>query len=115
MDTTTTRPGLGEVAEDAQHALDLHVVEVGGRLVGQEQGRVVGQRPGDGDPLLLAARQVAGPVAQALAEADPLEQRHGLGPGVGPADARGAQRHHDVLDGVEAGDEVEGLEHDADA
>ena len=32
-------------------------VEVAGRLVGEQQARRVGDRAGDGDPLLLAARQ----------------------------------------------------------
>ena len=33
-------------------------IEVAGRLVGQEQGGVVDQGPGDGHPLLLAARHL---------------------------------------------------------
>jgi hypothetical protein len=45
--------GLGEIPEQAEHALDLDVVQVRGRLIRQDQRRVMGQGAGDGDPLLL--------------------------------------------------------------
>jgi len=51
---------VGHGAQHPQHALHLHVVEVGGGLVGQHQAGVVGEGAGDGDALLLAARQVPG-------------------------------------------------------
>ena len=41
-------------------------IEVPGRLVGNQDLGLVGQRPGDGDALLFAARQLAGPVMVAL-------------------------------------------------
>src|SRR4029079_18604013 len=44
---------VGEGAYQLQHAVDLDVVEVRGRFVGEDDGRVVGERAGDGDPLLL--------------------------------------------------------------
>jgi hypothetical protein len=50
-------------------------IEVAGRLVGQQQHRLVGQRPGDGDALLLAARQLRRPMLEALAKPQPLQQR----------------------------------------
>ena len=37
-------------------------VEVAGRLVAEEDGRIVRQRAGDCDPLALAARQLVGQV-----------------------------------------------------
>ena len=63
-----------EVAQQAQHLLDLDVVEVRGRLVGEQQRRVERERPGDRDPLLLAAGHVARAVVHALGEPDLLEQ-----------------------------------------
>ena len=55
------------------------VVEVAGRLVGEEEGRPRDERSGDGDPLLLAGRQLvrlvvllAGEVDEGDDVADPL-------------------------------------------
>ena len=66
--------GAGDLAEQREHALDLDVVEVRGRLVGEHERRVVCQRPRDGDALLLSARQVGRAVVETVAEVDPLEQ-----------------------------------------
>ena len=51
---------------------------MGGRLVGQHQGWVLDQRPGDGHPLLLAAGHLVGSVVA------PLAQPHLVQEGVGP-------------------------------
>ena len=87
-------------------------VEVPGRLVREEKVGTVDEGAGDGDALLLAARKLARIVPQAVVEphcgellARPLE-------GVGGA--RELARGGHVLDGGHGGDEVEGLEHDAD-
>ena len=48
----------GEVAHHLEHLADQLRVERGGRLVEQHELRLHGQRPGDGDALLLAARQL---------------------------------------------------------
>jgi hypothetical protein len=45
-------------------------VEVSGRLVGKDDLRAAGQRPGDGDPLLLTARELAWPVGHPVGQAD---------------------------------------------
>ena len=58
-------------------------VELAGRLVGEEEARVVRQRARDRDALLLAAGQLVRAVVGALAEADEVEQL---------ADARVARR-----------------------
>ena len=54
--------------EQLQDRLAGFGVERGGRLVGEDQRRVIDERPGDGDPLLLAprerCRQVVDPLAQ---------------------------------------------------
>ena len=49
-------------------------VEGPGRLVGQDEVRVADQGPGNGHPLLLSARQFAGPVLHPVSEAHPLER-----------------------------------------
>ena len=53
------------------HDLDRRVaVERAGGLVGEDEGRLVDERPGDGDALLLAARELAGQMPGALRKAD---------------------------------------------
>ena len=49
-------------------------VEVAGRLVGQNEVRVVNERTGDGDPLLLAAGKLGRPVAEPVPQTDHLRQ-----------------------------------------
>src|SRR6266566_3425772 len=50
------------------------VVEIAGRLVGQQNVGIVGQRADDRDTLLLAAREPRRPVRQALGKPDPPQQ-----------------------------------------
>src|SRR6266478_671039 len=49
-------------------------IEVAGRLIGDEQCWVGHQRAGDGDALLLAARQLPGQVTHPVAESDEFER-----------------------------------------
>ena len=53
-------------------------VEVAGRLVGQEDGRVGDERAGDGDALLLAAGELRGVVAFAAGQADVVQRGRAL-------------------------------------
>ena len=107
-------PGAGQVPQQAQDGLDLNVVEMGGGLVGEDQGRVVYQCPCDRYSLLLPAGQLRGPVVPSLTEADPLEQFGRPLPGLCPRNTGQAHRHDDVAARRQAGDQVEGLEHHAD-
>ena len=50
-------------------------IEVARGLVGEDQPRLADERPCDGHPLLLAARQLARAVRQPVAEPDLLEGR----------------------------------------
>ena len=50
-------------------------VQVSGGFVRKENRRIVDERAGDGDPLLLAAAQLRGQVVQALGKPDPFEKR----------------------------------------
>ena len=65
---------LADQVEDQILILD---VDVGGRLIGQEQRRLIGQGPRDGDPLLLADGKLRRPVRGAMAQADALQELHG--------------------------------------
>ncbi len=65
--------GLAQVVDGLAHEVeDLAArrgVEVAGGLVGEDDVGPAGQGPGDGDPLLLTARQLAGLVLEAVAQA----------------------------------------------
>ena len=113
--TTTTRP-LSAISRSRRRTpVDLHVVEVGGRLVGEEQGRIVAERPGDRHPLLLPTGQVTRPVCPPVRRGRPARA----------ARRRGRRAARPRMPGARSGiwtfsrrgearDEVERLEHDAD-
>src|SRR5712691_3692938 len=105
---------LVEATEQVEDLLPGLRVEFAGRLVRQEERRIVREGDPDGDPLLLAAAQFVGAVARPLRHAHELEE---LLPTFRPD--RGAlpcqpQRQFDVLLRRERGDEVEELEDEAD-
>jgi hypothetical protein len=90
-------------------------VEVGRGLVGQDDEGPRHQRPGDGYPLALAARELVGLVLQPVGEAHFLDEvPHYLRarlPGQGSPEQEGKL---DVLEDVEDRNEIEGLEDEAD-
>src|SRR5258705_13934259 len=63
-----------EALEDAHHLEARLRVEIAGRLVGEQQRRVVHQGPRDGDTLLLAAGELIRMVAKPVAEAYGLQR-----------------------------------------
>ena len=68
-------------AQVAAHLAAGAGVERGERLVEQQQARLGGERPGEGDALRLPARQGARAVAGVVGEPDPLEPRRAPAPG----------------------------------
>ncbi len=54
-----------QLVEEVQDLLRRLAVEVAGRFVREDQGRVVDQRARDRDPLLLPARELQRPVVHA--------------------------------------------------
>ena len=61
-------------AQQLEHLGARAAVEVSGRLVGQDQLGLAKQRPGDRDPLLLAARHLGRQVLGPRGEPDQIEQ-----------------------------------------
>ncbi len=99
-----------------RHDLDAGArVERTGRLVGENQRRVVDERARDRHALLLAARQLRGLMIGALAEPDLLQlvQRARMPVACGHVGIH--QRQLDVLERAGARQQVELLEHEADA
>jgi hypothetical protein len=64
---------LAQHSEQVENLRRRLRVEVAGRFVGDDQRRVGDDRPGDADPLLLAAGQLPGAVGEAVGEADEVE------------------------------------------
>ena len=103
---------LVELEQQVADALAGVAVEVAGGLVGEQHVGFGGEGAGDGDALLLATGELARVVPQALAEADAIEQVAGAFAGVRAAFE--LQRQHDVLQGIEAVEQLERLEDEAD-
>ncbi len=100
----------------AQEGEDLATragVQVARRLVGEDEVRPGDERAGHGDALLLTTGELARAVRQAVAEADGVDDR--AQPRSVRTTAGEGQRQGDVLLGVERGQEVVGLEDEADA
>ena len=74
LTTIMVMPLSRRLAHDLEHRADQLGIERAGRLVEQHHPRLERDRARDGDPLLLAARQLARRVAGAIGEADPLQR-----------------------------------------
>src|SRR6266545_255450 len=105
----------GELAQQPGDLAAVGAVEVGGRLVGQDERRVVGQRPGDRHALLLPAGELLGPEAEAVAQPHPFQQRAGAPVGGRAGDPGEVAGQLDVLGDAERPEEVEVLEDEAEA
>ena len=90
-------------------------VECGQWLVEKEHLRLDRERPGKGDPLLLAARHLVGIPVGLLLEPDELEHCSGSLTTLVPADSPEPQPVGDVVDARHVGEQAVGLEHDAHA
>src|SRR5712692_2690747 len=89
-------------------------VEVPGRLVRQDQLGRVDQGPGDRDALLLAARELARPMAQAIAEPDLGQRRARQLPRLLRGLSEEERRDHRVLERAHLAEQVVELEDEAD-
>jgi acyl-CoA thioesterase I len=87
-------------------------VEIAGGLVGNQHGGGGGKRPGNRHALLFTAGQLAGIMRHAFAKANGLKLRTRNVEGV--FHIRQFQRHGNVFERGHVGDEVKGLEDDAD-
>ena len=85
--------------QGAEHVPGGDAVELAGRLVGEQQLRVVRQRGGDRGPLLLAARHLVGLAIRAVPHAEYAEQLVGPAPALTASGPGEAHRQHDVLPG----------------
>ena len=89
-------------------------IEVAGRLIGDQDRRVVGQGAGDGHALLLPARERGGEFVGLIDQLDPLQKLQGAGFPLAPR-VRVAEIHgqHQVFQHGEGRQQLEELEDDA--
>ena len=90
-------------------------VEVARRLIGQEQDRIVDERARDGDPLLLASRELGRAVPGPALQPHHLELALRPFPALATRDVPVEQRHLDVGLGGDPRQQIELLEDEADA
>ena len=79
--TTVVPSSRFTVRSELEHVARGHAVELAGRLVGEQDGRIVGERDREGHPLLLAAREPVRPDVRLVGEAHPVQQLDGPGSG----------------------------------
>ena len=102
--------------QQLEHMVGRFDVEVAGRLVRQHELRLVNHGARNRDPLLLAARNVFGKSVRAAREAELRRAARGCAAAPPPrANAVQRQRQLDVLADRQGRNEVEGLEHEAEA
>ena len=104
-----------ELEEQLMHVVAGGRVEVAGRLVGEHGARRQHDGARDGDALLLAARQLAGLVLEAVRRGRPASSTaRAARAASSQALARDQRRHHDVLERGEVRQQVMELEDEAD-
>jgi hypothetical protein len=103
-----------EIVEERHDLVAGLGVEVAGGFVGEDDGGLVDQGAGDGDALALAAGELVGLVHHAGAEVDGLEDGLGAGDALGGGGAVVDEGQLDVVQRGGAGEQVEGLEDEAD-
>ena len=93
-------------------------IEVSGRFIGQDQGRIVCQGPGDRDPLTFSPGKLGGKMVDPLPQADPFQQLPGPLPEFGAGGMLSPspypQGNNHVLPGRELGQKVKELEDKTD-
>ena len=110
---TSVRPPASTVSRSSRSTSRPGApVQRAGRLVGEHDLRLAHERPGDRDALLLAAGELRGAVAGAVAEPDLRERLADRGAAEAPAGEPRGQR--DVLRRGQRAEQVERLEDEAD-
>ena len=102
----------GELLHHLQHLLHHLRIEGTGGFVKQHQARLHAERTGDGDPLLLAAGELAWKFVGLLTNANPLQQLQGFALHLGLGSlAHQHRRQGEVVEHAQVREQVELLEH----
>ena len=94
---------------------DKSGIEIAGRLVGENHHRIVHERAGNGDPLLLAAREFLGKRVHPVLQADPLQHLKRLALLGRRRRAKHARHERHVFEHRLARNELEILKNETDA
>ena len=108
------RAAAGDGAQEREDAEPVGRREGRGGLVGQEDGRAERHRAGDGHAGRLAARELRGAVAEAVAQPDGAQALLGLRTGAAGGDAVEQEGERRVLERGELGEQARRLEYQAD-
>ncbi len=103
-------PGGVQFSQDTHHLLAAVGIECAGGFVGENHLAAVHQRPRDTHPLLLPARQLAGPVAGVPGQAQAREQFPRSAVALGLRCAGIDRRHFDVMQGTQVREQMVALE-----
>ena len=105
---------LGQIPHEIQHLAHHFGVKGGGGLVEEHDLRIHGQRPDDGDTLLLTTGEHVGILVGLIGQTDTLQQGARLGFRLGGGlFLQRYRRQRDVLEHGLVGKQVEMLEHHA--
>ena len=114
--------GLADAVQEREHAVGGRRIEAGDRLVGEHDRRLLHQRAGNADALLLAAGQIVGAPQRVVDKADPLDGGEREPPFGGREREQGAQAGmvaeppgEHVGEHAQAADQLVLLEHHAGA
>ena len=105
---------VAEPEEQVEHALGGLRVERPGRLVGEQQARLVRERPRHRDALALSAGELRGKVIGAIGEPHLLQQRERAAAALGAVHAGADERHFDVRASGQRAEQEVALEDEAD-
>ena len=107
-------PGVtAQLKEQLQNFVSGSFIEVAGRLVSQEQDRVMDESARDGHALLFATTEPVREGIEAVAKTDPLQQVFGAAVAFSVT-SRQFHRQGDVFENGERRDQIEELEYDSD-
>jgi len=105
---------LDQLFEQIHHLLAGSLIEIAGRLVGQQHRRMHAGGAGNRDALALPAGKLVGAMIGAICQAVILQQLRDACLAFGGSNARQHQRQLDVHRGRQARHQMERLEHEAD-
>src|SRR5262245_28899310 len=111
----TILQGLLQLAHQVEDLLGRTCVEVSGRFIGDNQGRIGDDGPGDADALLLAARKLPRTMPEAVRQPDEVQRGKHLALALGAAQVQKQERQLHVFIGREHRQKMVKLKDEPDA
>jgi hypothetical protein len=105
----------GEGPEEAEYLATVLLVEVAGWFVGEDETGLVGQRPSEGDPLLLPTAEPRRAMVVAIrTDANAIQKRTGAALGLGAPTTSELHGGHHVFEGGKVGQQITRLKDETD-